>query len=143
MTEEMLVQVGFTPPPEELQVQQWADVYIDVDKAKTALVVPKEAALPEGADRFVFMTGEDGRARKVKVQLGATSPRLPVVAVTGELMAGEQVILMPAGFKGGERLRVKQSPANSLPGQEPAFSISLARFSHANSESACFVSSYV
>ena len=72
----------------------------------------------DGNDRLVFVAGQDGRARKVKVQVGATSPRLPVVAVTGELMAGEQMILMPMGLKGGERVRVKQSPGNALPGKE-------------------------
>ena len=119
VTEEMLVQVAFPLPPEELQIGQWAEVFIEVDAAKTSLVVPKEAVMPDGNNRFVFVAGEDGRARKVKVQLGSTSPRVPVVAVTGELMAGEQVILMPMGFKGGERVRVKQAPSNPMPGREP------------------------
>lgn len=119
VTEEMLVQVAFPLPPEELQIGQWAEVYIEVDKANTSLAVPKEAILPQGNDRFVVVAGPDGRARLVKVQLGATSPRLPIVAVTGELTAGQKVILMPMGLRGGERVRVKQSPGNSLPGQEP------------------------
>ena len=65
------------------------------------------------------MAGEDGRARRVKVQLGATSPRLAVVAVTGDLTAGEQVILMPMGFTGGERVRVTNSPVGALLGPAP------------------------
>ncbi|MHB8970677.1 MAG: efflux RND transporter periplasmic adaptor subunit [Pirellulaceae bacterium] len=119
VTEEMLIQIGFPLPPQELQIGQWAEVYIEVERASKSLVVPKETVMTEGNKRFVFVAAEDGRARKVKVQLGATSPRLPVVAVTGELTAGEQVILMPMGFKGGERVRMKQAPSNELPGQEP------------------------
>jgi RND family efflux transporter MFP subunit len=119
VTEEMLVQVAFPMPPEQLQVGQWAEVYIEVDKATKCLVVPKEAIMSEGNDRFVFVAGKDGRARRVIVQLGATSPRLPVVAVTGEVMSGDQVILMPMGLKDGQRVRVKQSRAKGLPGREP------------------------
>ena len=118
VTEEMLVQVAFPLPPAELQVGQWAEVFIEVDKPNTSLVVPKEAIVLDGNDQLVFVAGQDGRARRLKVQVGATSPRFPVVAVTGELMAGEQVILMPMGLKGGERVRFKQSPGNALPGKE-------------------------
>ena len=117
VTEEMLVQVAFALPQQELQIGQWAEVYIEVDKGNTCLVVPKEAVLPEGNEQFVFAAGPDGRARRIKVQLGATSPRLSVVAVAGELMAGEQVILMPMGLKGGER--VKHSAVSLVPGQNP------------------------
>jgi RND family efflux transporter MFP subunit len=118
VTEEMLVQVAFPLPPLELQTGQWAEVYIEVDEGNNSLVVPKEAVITVGNDQFVFAVGEDGRARRVKVQLGATSPRLAVVAVTGELRAGEQVILMPTGIKGGQRVRVKKSPGTMSPGQE-------------------------
>ncbi len=119
VTEEMIIQIAFPLPPQDLQIGHWAEVYIEVEKASKSLVLPKEAVMTEGGERFVFVAAEDGRARKVKVQLGATSPRLPVVAVTGELRTGEQVILMPMGFKGGERVRAKQVPGSSSPGQEP------------------------
>jgi RND family efflux transporter MFP subunit len=119
VTEEMLIQVAFPLKPTELQIGQWAEVYIEVDKAHHSLVVPKEAVISDGSDRLIFVAGPNGRARRVKVQLGATSPRLTVVAVTGELMAGEQVILMPMGLKDGERVRVKPSPVNVSPKQEP------------------------
>ncbi|MBI4381848.1 MAG: efflux RND transporter periplasmic adaptor subunit [candidate division NC10 bacterium] len=115
VTEEMLVQVAFALPPKELQVGQWAEVYIEVGKVTHALVVPKAAVVPVGNDRFIFVVGHDGRVRRVKVEPGATSPRSPIVAVKGDLMAGEQVVLMPMGLQGGERVRVKQVPDSTPP----------------------------
>lgn len=115
VTEEMLVQVAFPLPARELQVGQWAEVYIEVGKATHALVVPKVAVVPVGNERFVFAVAQDGRVRRVKVEPGATSPRSPVVAVTGDLVAGEQVVLMPMGLKGGERVRVRQAPGKPPP----------------------------
>ena len=115
----MLIQIAFPLPPQELQIGHWAEVYIEVEKASKSLVVPKEAVTTEGGEQFVFVAAGDGRARKVKVQLGATSPRLPVVAVTGELRTGELVILMPMGLKDGQQVQAKQSSGNSSPGQEP------------------------
>ncbi len=117
VTEEMLVQVAFPLPPAEFQFGQWAEVFIEVTQKGKFLVVPKDAVMIEGGDRFIFVAGSEGRARRVKVELGATSPRLPVVAVTGDLNSGEQVISMPMGLKGGERVRAKTSPGRSPPGK--------------------------
>ncbi|MCI0459668.1 MAG: efflux RND transporter periplasmic adaptor subunit [Gemmataceae bacterium] len=114
VTEEMLVEVAFPLPAKEFQVGQWAEVYIEVGTVSNALVVPKAAVLPFGNDRFVFLAEPDGRVRRAKVEPGATSPRLPVIAVTGELEAGEHVILRPIGLKGGETVRVTQ-PAGVTP----------------------------
>jgi RND family efflux transporter MFP subunit len=119
VTEEMLVQVAFPLPPGDLQVGQWAEVYVAVGKPNESLAVPKEAVVPDGDDRFVFVAGRDGRARRVKVELGATSPRLPVVAVTGDLVAGERVILMPMGIRSGERVRGRPSAGKPLATVEP------------------------
>jgi HlyD family secretion protein len=119
VTEEMLVQVAFPLPPKELQLGQWAEVYIEVGKASNAPVVPKAAVMTVGNERFVFVAQADGTVRRVKVQLGATSPRLPVVAVTGDLVAGEQVVLMPMGLKGGERGRVREAPGKPPPQSPP------------------------
>jgi Cu(I)/Ag(I) efflux system membrane fusion protein len=118
VAEEILVQVAFPLPPMELQVGQWAEVYIEVGKASHALVVPKTAVMPMGEERFVFVAEPDGRIRRVKVEPGATSPRAPVVAVTGDLAPGEQVVLMPMGLKGGERVRVKPPTGKSMPGHD-------------------------
>ncbi|MBX9584541.1 MAG: efflux RND transporter periplasmic adaptor subunit [Gemmataceae bacterium] len=110
VTEELLVEVAFPLPPEEFRSGQWAEVYIEVGTASNALVVPKAAVLPFGNDRFVFVAGPDGTVRRVKVTPGATSPRLPVVAVAGELKAGDRVVLKPVGLKDGEAVRVLPSP---------------------------------
>ncbi|MBY0227868.1 MAG: efflux RND transporter periplasmic adaptor subunit, partial [Gemmataceae bacterium] len=82
-TEEMLVQVAFPLPPADLQLGQWAEVFIEVGTARDALAVPKEAVMPSGQGRFVFVAGEDGLARRVRVEPGAASPRFPFVAVAG------------------------------------------------------------
>ncbi len=97
---DQLVQVAFTLPAEEFQLGWWAEVYIEVGTVTDALVVPKAAVMPVGNDRFVFVAGPDGTVRRVKVEPGAASPRLPVVAVTGELAAGEHVILRPIWSQG-------------------------------------------
>jgi RND family efflux transporter MFP subunit len=119
VTEEMLVQVAFPLSPGDLQVGQWAEVYVAVGKPNESLAVPKEAVVPDGDNRFVFVAGRDGRARRVKVELGATSPRLPVVAVTGNLVAGERVILTPMGIRSGERVRGQPSAGKPLATVEP------------------------
>jgi len=102
VTEEMLVQVAFPLEPRELRIGQWAEVYIEVGKARRALVVPKSAVMPVGNDRFVFVVGADNRARRVKVELGAASPRRPMVAVKSRLAAGDRVVLMPMGLRDGQ-----------------------------------------
>lgn len=118
VTEEMRVQVAFPLPPQELQVGQWAEVYIEVGQATHALVVPKATVMWVGNDRFVFVVGHDGRVRRVKVELGATSPRSSIVAIKGNLRAGEQVVLMPIGLQGGERVGVRQLSASTSPQSE-------------------------
>lgn len=114
VTEEMRVEVMFPLPAEELQVGQWAEVYIAVDAVKNALVVAKPALMPFGNDRFVFVAEPGGRVRRVQVRPGATNPRLPVVAVQGELEPDERVILRPIGLQGGETVRA--TPAQTVGG---------------------------
>lgn len=113
VTEEMLVEVSFALPPAEFQEGQWAEVYIEVDLIENALVVPKAALMPIGNDRFVFVADALGRVQRVKVQPLTTSPRLPVIAVTGDLRVGDEVILNPIGLSGGETVRVARTPGES------------------------------
>ena len=119
ITEEMRVEVTFPLPPDELQVGQWAEVYIEVGTVTNVLTVPKAAVLPFGNDKFVFVAGSDGKVRRAKVELGPTSPRLPFVPVTGDLQVGERVILKPIGLQGGETVRVAEAPAASSQGRQP------------------------
>ncbi len=118
ITEEMRVEVTFPLPPDELQVGQWAEVYIEVGNVTNVLTVPKAAVLPFGNDKFVFVAEPDGKVRRVKVEPGPTSPRFPVIAVTGELQVGERVVLKPIGLKGGETVRVTQASTDSSQGRE-------------------------
>lgn len=112
--EEMVVDVAFPLPPRELQIGQWAEVYVTVGEAKNALAVPKAAILPAGNSQFVFVIGPHNRVRRVPVQPRAMSPRLPMVAVTGDLKPGDRVILRPMGLSGGETVRVTPAPADEM-----------------------------
>lgn len=117
VAEELLVEVAFPLPTEEFQEGRWAEVFIEVGTARDALVVPKEALAPAGNDRFVFVADAGGKARRVKVHPGATSPRLPVVAVEGELREGERVILRPMGVQDGETVRVARASTDGPMGR--------------------------
>jgi len=106
-TEEMTVEVAFPLPPKELQIGQWADVYIEVGKAKDAIVVPNAAIMQMGNKHFVLAVGTDRKVERVEVEPIASSPRSPLVAVQGDLKPGEQVILKPMGLKPGEKVRAQ------------------------------------
>ena len=114
--EEMIVEVAFKIPTEDIQLGQWADVYIQVGHEENALVVPKSAILLVANERFVFVVDSEKKVRRITVEPGATSPRLPTVAVKGDLNAGEFVVLNPMGLKEGEVVRLIQ---DTIPGMRP------------------------
>lgn len=111
-TEEMTVEVTFPLPPKDLQIGQWADVYIDVGKVKDAIVVPSAAIMAIANKHFVLIVGKDQKIKQVEAEPIASSPRSPSVAVQGDLKSGEQVVLKPMGLKPGEKVKA-QSPASS------------------------------
>ena len=113
VTEEMLVEVSFPLPPEKLLVGEWAEVFIEVATVPNAVVVPKAALMPVGNDRFVFVAEVDGTVRRVKVEPGASSPRSPVIAVSGDVKPGDRVILRPIGLRGGEQVIISESSADA------------------------------
>jgi|GEM_PF-588216 len=113
--EEMTVEISFPLPPAELQIGQWADVYVTVSETKDALVVPKTAVVSMGEARFVLVADANHRARQVKVASVATSPRSQVMAVIGELKAGEWVVTEPMGIKSGQKVRTTLTPAAKAP----------------------------
>lgn len=113
-TEEMTVEVSFPLPAKLLEIGQWADVYIRVGEAKHALAVPNTAVMPMRNKRMVFVVGFNRKVRPVRVRVIASSPRLPIVAVKGNLAAGELVVVKPMMIKPGERVSVAQVPAPGL-----------------------------
>lgn len=114
--EETIVEVAFKIPTEDIQLGQWADVYIQVGHEENAVVAPKSAILSVANERFVFVVDSDKKVRRIKVEPGATSPRLPLVAVKGDLNAGEFVVLNPMGLQEGEIVRLAQ---DTTPGVRP------------------------
>lgn len=104
-TEEMVAEVAFTIPLDEFQLGQWANVYVQVAEAKDALVVPRTALMPMGKDSVVFIVGAKDKIRREPVTVLADSPRTPMVAVAGNLRAGDRIALMPMGLQPGEAVR--------------------------------------
>ncbi|MDA8252486.1 MAG: efflux RND transporter periplasmic adaptor subunit [Rhodospirillales bacterium] len=104
-TEETVAEVAFTIPPEEFQLGQWADVYVQVGEARDALIVPRMALMPMGNKTFVFVVGAGDVLRRESVTVQAESPRRPMVAVAGKVRPGERVVLMPMGLAAGETVR--------------------------------------
>jgi HlyD family secretion protein len=107
--EEMTVEISFPLPPAELQIGQWADVYVQVSQTKNALVVPKTAVMPMGDERFVLVADAGNRVRQVKIESLATSPRSQVMAVAGDLKPGNRVLTQPLGIQPGQKVRTTQS----------------------------------
>lgn len=111
--EEMTVEISFPLPAAELQIGQWADVYVAVSQTPNALVVPKTAVMAMGDDRIVLVADANNRVRQVKVESVASSLRSQVMAVTGNLKAGEWVLTQPMGIKAGQKVRQDRNPASA------------------------------
>ena len=116
--EEMTVEISFPLSPTELQIGQWADVYVQVGEIKNALVVPKQAVMPMGDERFVLVAGADNRVRQVKIEPLASSPRSSVMAVAGNLKPGDWVLIKPMGIRPGQKVRTTQSTGATEPGSK-------------------------
>jgi RND family efflux transporter MFP subunit len=120
--EEMTVEIAFSLPPDQLQIGQWADVYVQVSHMKDALVVPKTAVMTMGDGRYVLVADSKNRTRRVNVETRASSPRSRVMAVTADLKPGEWVLTQPMGISTGKKVRPTQSMGADSPakGANPA-----------------------
>jgi membrane fusion protein (multidrug efflux system) len=103
--EEMTVEITFPLPSAELQIGQWADVYVAISQTNGALVVPKTAVTTMGDNRFVLVADAHNKVRQVKVESVATSPRSQVMAVKGDLNPGDWVLTEPMEIKAGQKVR--------------------------------------
>jgi RND family efflux transporter MFP subunit len=113
--EEMTVEISFPLPPAELQIGHWAEVYVQVSHTKKALVVPKTSVMPMGEERVVLVADSNNRVRQVKVETVATSPRSQVIAVAGDLKAGDWVLTQPMGIEPGQKVRTTQITTGKAP----------------------------
>jgi len=77
---------------------QTVRVALPVATAKTVLAVPRDALVLRRDGAFVFRITAENKAQRVAVKPGVASG--PLVAVAGELNAGDKVVV-----RGGERLR--------------------------------------
>lgn len=114
--EEMTVEISFPLPAAELQIGQWADVYVAVSQTKNALVVPKTAVMTMGDEPSVLVADADNKVRQVKVESVASSPRSDVMAISGDLKTGEWVLTEPMGIKPGQKVRPDQSSKSKATG---------------------------
>jgi HlyD family secretion protein len=107
--EETTVEISFPLPPAELQIGQWADVYVQVSHTKNALVVPKGAVMTMGDGRYVLVADANNKVRRVNIESRASSPRSQVMAVAGDLKPGDRVLTQPMGIPPGKKVRPTQS----------------------------------
>jgi HlyD family secretion protein len=114
--EEMTVEIAFPLPAAELQIGQWADVYVAISQTKSALVVPKTAVFAMGDDRVVLVADANNKVRQVKVESIASSPRSQVMAVKGEIKIGDWVLTEPMGIKPGQKIRPDVTTASKAAG---------------------------
>lgn len=114
-TEEMVAEVAFDIPPDQFQLGQWANVYIQTGEVKDALIVPQAALMPMGNDIFVWVVNAEDKVRRERVTVLARSPRMPMVAIDGHLQPEDRVVLMPMGLRAGQLVRsVVVKPAKSM-----------------------------
>jgi HlyD family secretion protein len=107
--EEMTVEISFPQPPADLQIGQWADIYVQVSQTKNALVVPKSSVMTMGDGQYVLVAGSNDRVRRVNVETRASSPRSQVTAVAGDIKPGEWVLIQPMGIQPGKKVHPVQS----------------------------------
>ena len=122
--EEMTVEISFPLPAAELQIGQWADIYVAVRQVNNALVVPKTAVVTMGDDRFVLVADADKQVRQVKIESVASSPRSQVQAVAGNLNTGDWVLTEPMGIHPGQKVRPDRNPKSASKPAGPAMGTS-------------------
>ena len=77
-------------PGARLKPGMFARVILVLETRENALIVPEQALVPQGADRFVFRVA-DGKAMMTKIELGLRRPG--EVEIRGGLTAGDTIIV--------------------------------------------------
>ncbi|MDZ7377348.1 MAG: efflux transporter periplasmic adaptor subunit, partial [candidate division KSB1 bacterium] len=84
------VKISIDNPNLKLKPGMFARCYVKLGD-HTGLVVPLDAIVRTGANRYVFRI-DDGKAKQVRVQTGAMVNDL--IEVQGDLKAGDQVVVL-------------------------------------------------
>lgn len=89
-TRTVLLRARVPNPGARLKPGMFARVILVLETRENALIVPEQALVPQGADRFVFRVA-DGKAMMTKIELGLRRPG--EVEIRGGLTAGDTIIV--------------------------------------------------
>jgi len=89
-TRTVLLRAHVPNPGVRLKPGMFARVVLVLETRENALIVPEQALVPQGKDRFVFRLA-DGKARMAKIELGLRRPG--EVEIRGGLKAGDTIIV--------------------------------------------------
>ena len=108
VTEELEVDVAFTPPLANFRLGEQSEVYIVTEERMKVPSIPAAALVSRGKRRGVFVVN-DGRLRFREISVGIED-RHDLVEVRGGLEGSERIVLAPqpemAKFRDGMRVRV-------------------------------------
>ncbi|MBV0934682.1 efflux RND transporter periplasmic adaptor subunit [Marinobacterium weihaiense] len=100
-------------PQRLLRSGQFMSVQL-VLRAREALVVPEQAVLLRGDEQYLFVVGDEGKAQRRRVALGARKPGW--VEIRSGLTADEQVIVTAQDrLSSGDALRILEGRDNAIP----------------------------
>ncbi len=91
------VKVALRNPDGRIAVGMLAQVALQVGDPVASVIVPKDAIVPQGPNRMVYVMNEDGSTMPVMVQLGSGAGEW--VAVLGDVQPGMKIIT-----RGNERI---------------------------------------
>jgi HlyD family secretion protein len=110
VTEELEVDVAFTPALKDFRLGEQADVYIIIEGKKGVLSIPTAALISRGKSRGVFLV-ENSRLKFRAITAGIEDPR-NFTEVLASLTDGERIAMAPPqemmNFKDGMRVKVLQ-----------------------------------
>jgi HlyD family secretion protein len=110
VTEELEVDVAFTPALKDFRLGEQADVYIIIEGKKGVLSIPTAALISRGKSRGVFLV-ENSRLKFRAITAGIEDPR-NFTEVLASLTDGERIAMAPPqemmNFKDGMRVKVVQ-----------------------------------
>jgi RND family efflux transporter MFP subunit len=91
------VKVALANPDGRIGVGMLASVELPVGERQPTVVVPKDAIVTQGSERFLFVIGEDNTVQRVTVRTGSSEGVW--VGVEGEVKPGDRVVT-----RGNERI---------------------------------------